>query len=316
MPQKTTLLALLTVAALSAPPAPAQDSTPDPAEDAPPVAQPQRSAGPSVTLRLDDRVQFQADLDNAPGNVSVNRAALVLSIADAINSELSYSLDFQAERHAYDFANATSIIAGTGDPLGDAYTLQFTPALRIAIDDEYAVRTGGSIIASGETDADIADALRAGLFVGVERRFNERLVLTLGVAAYTRLEDDAAIYPLIGLYWQINDLMRLQTRGLGAEFISDLGDGWTLGARAAWERREFRLSDDSSAPLPGGVLRDDSVIAAIELAWNPSKDVTLALELGGVFAQQLDVLNSSGSTLSETDVGSAFFIGARASIAF
>jgi len=279
------------------------------------AGQPQHN-GPSVTLRSSARLQFDADFHGEPGDFGVNRALLGVAVAGRINDATSYSLDFEIENSAYDFSGATTLVPGTEDPLDDALSFVFMPSFRVAIDDAWAIRAGGALIVSGETDANVSDSLRGSLFGGVERRLSDRLTLSLLVVGWTRLEDDAQFFPLIGVSWQINDLMRLQTRGLGAEFISDLGNGWSLGARAAYEYREFRLSDDSSAPLPEGVLRDSGVVTSLELAWTQSPGVVFAIEGGGVFTQELEFLDRAGSTVSSTNTNTALFIGVRASFAF
>jgi hypothetical protein len=330
MKQPQATLAILTLAIAWATTAIAQDerSEPTAGQSTSPPEQPgdtstvigsvlhQPTNGARVTLRGGYRLQFETNLDDAPGEHSVNRALFGVSLAGSINDDTEYALDFQAEQSSYDFSGATSLAPGTGDPLDDALSFILTPSFRFAVNDAWAVRAGGAIIVAGETDADADESIRGSLFGGVEHRLSDKLTLTLLLVAWTRLEDDAIIFPMIGVSWQINDLMRLQTRGLGAEFISDLGNGWSLGARAAWEYREFRLRDESSAPLPDGVLRDTGVIVSAELAWKPSPDIVLALEAGGVVASEFELLNGSGDTISETDSDSAFFVGIRASFAF
>jgi len=272
--------------------------------------------GPRVSLRGGYRLQFDSDFDDAPGDFSVNRALVGVSLADAFNETTSYSLDFQIEHSSYDFSNATSIAPGSDDPLDDALSFSFTPSLRVALNDEWAALGGVSLIVAGETGAEASDSLRFGVFGGVERRFSNGLTLSAMIAVWSRLEDDALVFPIIGVSWQINELTRIQTRGLGAEIVSDLGNGWSLGARGAWEYREFRLSDSSSAPLPEGILRDSGIVASLELAWKPSDTVVLAIEGGGVFAQEFELANKRGRRITETDADTALFIGLRASFAF
>ena len=320
--------ALLTAVMLAAPAASAQDDQPEeseqrttfaqdqPGDTSAAVALEQPTDGPSVSIRGGYRFQFKSDFDGAPGDFSVSRTLIGVTLADSINDSASYSLDFLAERSSYDFGAASTLAPGSSDPLDDALSFTLTPSFRFELNDDWAVRAGGALIVAGETDADFSQSIRASIFGGVEHRLSDRLTVSLLLVAWSRLEDDAIIFPLIGVSWRINELMRVQTRGLGAEFISDLGNGWSLGARAAWEYREFRLNDDSSAPLPEGVMRDSGVIASLELAWKPSSDVVLAIEGGGVFAQELEFLDRGGVMISETDADTAFFVGVRASIDF
>ncbi len=327
---KNRRLALILAASLPiwGSPALAQDEQPEPTKSKATRDQPgdsstiagsvlqQPTNGPRISLRGGYRLQFESDFDDAPGDFSVNRLLAGIDIAGAINEEISYSLDFQIEHSSYDFSAASSLAPGTSDPLDDALTLNLTPSFRYVINESWAIRAGAGLLFSGEPDSDVGDSIRGSLFGGVEHRISDQLTVSLLLVAWTRLEDDASVFPIIAVRWQINDLMRLQTRGIGAEFISDMGNGWSLGARAAWEYREFRLSDDSSAPIPEGILRDSGVIVSLELAWKPTKDIVLAIEGGGVFDQQLEFENSSGSTISDTEADPALFIGFRASIAF
>lgn len=325
--------AAIALAAITSPASMAQDEQPDtattetqerrsaatpdqPGDSSSIVGAALRQGGPRVSLRGSHRLQFDSDFDDAPGDFSVNRTVLGVNIADAINETASYSLDFQIEHSSYDFSNATALAPGSDDPLSDALALTFTPSFRFAVNETWAVLVGGTLSAAGETDADYGDAFRAGLFGGVERRFSNGLTLSAMIAVWSRLEDDPLVFPIIGVSWQVNDLTRIQTRGIGAEIISDLGNGWSLGARGAWEYREFRMSDESTAPIPEGILRDSGVVTSLELAFKPSDNIVLAIEGGGVFAQEFELTNRRGRRISETDADTALFIGFRASIAF
>lgn len=276
----------------------------------------QPAGGPRVSLRGSYRLQFESDFDDEPGDFSVNRLIAGIDIAGVINEEFSYSLDFQVEHSSYEFSAASSLAPGTNDPLDDALTLILTPSVRYAINESWAIRAGGAVLLSGEPEADAGDSIRGSVFGGVEHRLSDQLTISLLIVTWSRLEDSASVFPIIGVSWQINELMRLQTRGIGAEFVSDLGNGWSLGARGAWEYREYRLDDRSSAPIPEGIFRDSGVIASLELAWKPSRDAVLAIEAGSVFAQEFEFADRGGSTISETDAEAAFFLGFRASIAF
>ena len=76
------------------------------------------------------------------------------------------------------------------------------------------------------------------------------------------------------------------------------------------------MSDSSSAPIPDGILRDSGIVASVELAFKPSDAITLAVEGGGVIAQEFELTDRRGRRITETDADTAFFIGLRASFAF
>ena len=86
------------------------------------------------------------------------------------------------------------------------------------------------------------------------------LHLTLEVAE----QEDARVFPIFGIDWQINDDVRVSSTGpgtfeafdsVGARVYADVTDEveFMLGGR--WKSREYRLSEDSSA-ASGGVFRD------------------------------------------------------------
>src|SRR6185503_2748585 len=104
---------------------------------------------------------------------------------------------------AYDFSRP--------EPWDDIHTFRATVLAHYAIDERWTVFGGPSIAVSGESDADVSDAVTFGGALGATYRFSESLVLGVGFTASTEIEDDARLRPLVIVNWQINDRWSLES---------------------------------------------------------------------------------------------------------
>jgi hypothetical protein len=265
---------------------------------------------------------FETDLDGA-GEYSVARFGLNARYRIPILERSTLSFGATAQRHEYDFSGATGLAPG-GDPLGGASVFGVSARVVHPIDDRLSFLGGASVEWAGEDGADFGDALIPAGFAAVGWRASDRLTLTLGAQVKDQLEDDVRVLPVIGVEYQIDERLRLTSTEVG-RVLADVGGGG-LGlvyeasdelsyvAGAVFASGEFRLDEDG--PIPDGVLRDDRVIAALGLAWEPNASTRATIAVGATVWSNIEVLDSGGSELGDEDGDPAPFVTARVRILF
>lgn len=261
----------------------------------------------SVSLTPRGQVDFRGDLKDGPGSVTVYRGGASLDVGVALSEQWQIGLGTSVEASSYRFRNATTLIAGTAQPWNDVYMVNLTPAVTYAVNERWAVTVGGLIEFAGEGGADVGESFTGGGFVSVRHKCTDTFAISLGVAAKSRLEDDALVLPLIGVQWQVSEGVRVSSRGPGAEVEARLAEGWAVVVDARYESREFRLSDES--PLPEGVVRDRRVPIGVGLRWRPAENLKVELR-GGVTAwQEYQVDDRAGVEQAEVNTKPTPFVG-------
>lgn len=264
-------------------------------------------------LDLSGRWDFRSDFRNNTGDVQVGRAGFEFSAGYVPDSKWRFGLDLGLEESWYQFRNST-LVPGTGDPLGDATRLQLAPTIGYQIDERWGVLVGGLLNFSFENGADIGQSFTGGAIVGARYKFNENFTLTFGVIASSRLEDDWVVYPLLGLRWQITPEVTLESRGLGLELTAKIADAWSVVVFGLYESREFRLDD--SGPLPDGVARDQRIPIGVGVVFRPTKDIDVRLEGGFLAWQRFTFDDSTGARIGRQEADLAPMIGLRGTIRF
>ncbi len=186
----------------------AQPSAPIPQQrDMTPVPDRPQGTGTTLTLTPYASHAFDADLDN-DADVSVSRGGADLTIAHPLTERLITTVGLRGEYSRYEFDNLLDLVS---DELGDAadnlgfdddrgldmILVSISPGVIYRLNDRWSAIGGISVAASGESDADFGDSLTFGGYVGARYKVNDRLAVALGVAARSRLEDDALVVPLI-----------------------------------------------------------------------------------------------------------------------
>ncbi len=285
-----------------------------PANSDPQVPDPVHYPAFDATLTPVGEFAFSGDLKGSPGTVSVARAGANLEFNARIDSQFRLGLSVDAEGSWYRFRGATALIPGTSQPFNDVYLVRLTPSASYAFNQQWSVLAGAIVEFAGEPGADLGDSFTAGGFGGVRVALAENFALTLGAAAKSSLEDDAIIYPLVGIEWQITPTVSFSTAGPGARLTAELTDSWAVFLQAGFQLREYRLDDDS--PLPAGVARDARIPVTIGLTWQPAESVKVTLRGGVVVWQEFEIDNAAGLQISETNTKPAPFIGLSADFQF
>jgi hypothetical protein len=244
---------------------------------------------------------FSADLSDAPGSVSIDRATAELVMHFPAGERSRLDIDLGAEASFYHFDNATGFAAGFTKPWDDVqiYNLQVTYNHQST--PQWAWYVGGAVSSSLEQGADFGKSVTGGLFAGADYTFSPKFSAGLGLYIRSRLEDNGVVLPLWSLNWQIAEKWKLVSHTsigvTGFTLSYDPSEAWTFLLDASYENREFRLDDSGAAPE--GVGRDWRIPVALGAAWHASKQLTISGSLGVVAHQEYTLLNSDGDKLSQ-----------------
>jgi len=272
------------------------------------------AAGPWRTQLQGGAVhQFDADLDDG-GSFSVNRAFVEAGLAYAFSPRDSVGVAFGYGYDGYDFDRGGDGLAAL-DPWGDINDFRLSFPLRAGIGERIDLFAVPSVTWRGESGADLDDAATGGALLGATWRFGDDLRLGAGVGAFSEIEDDATVFPILLVDWQVTESFSLETgQGLGATRGPGLTLNWTgidrwrftLGAR--WETWRFRLDDGGTAP--DGVGEEEAVPVFLAATYDVIPTVQLGI-LGGLdVAGSLTLEDEDGRELAEEDFDPTPFLGA------
>ncbi len=261
-----------------------------------------------VTVEPYARHAFDADLDGG-ASVAVSRAGANV-IFDKKLSDTAYgSVKLLGEYSHYNFAPGDGV-------LDDGVTIELRPSLINYYSDHFNVYGGASVGASGETDADISNALYYGGYVGFSYKLGDGVWIGTGVGAQTQLEDDLLFVPLFTLDWNITDKLNLSANGLSGTLTYTIDKAWSVYLDARYEYRQFRLNDAPGAPLPDGVLRDETVPISLGATWHAGDSLSLSAAGGVVAWRNIELRDNDEHRLSSPDADPTGFVSVSLKWAF
>lgn len=250
----------------------------------------------------------KADLDQG-GDVALRRAGYSIGLSTPINDQWTFSFDFVNE---YSFPDITTPGGlGGSDPFNTLIGAQLLPSFTWRGEGKWSWQVGGRIEFAAEERADFGESFVGGVFGSFRRKESETFTWGLGLAVFARFEDSPWVIPLPELRWRPSDSLFIYSERVGINVQGTITDDWFLTLKTRWTPREYRLSDDASAVVPGGVLRDESVVVGLELAYRPNLLMEFSLELGGVMYQKFELLDSGGNDQFKDTTDPAPFIAAR-----
>lgn len=299
-----------------------QDAEPD---DTPAMLE-AASQSPRLTFAFHaaQQHQFKADLRDTPGSVAVSRTQAGLDLIFAPADLWRVHASIAGEYSHYDFSSGSRIVpapaanpAWTGDPFDDMYEVSALLRATRFFESGYSLTLGGSIGAAWEEDASLSNSIIGAAYLGVGYQINPRLHIMLGGGVASRLEDDPAFIPVIGINWHITEQVKLSTEGLGLKLTSELNDDFTVGLLGQYQRRQYRLNDrHDNEHIDEGVFRDARAELAFLFAWSPDDRITLEARAGMTLWQEYEIKNHRGSRVSEEDSDPAPFLALSLNIAF
>lgn len=265
--------------------------------------------------------QFRTDFDDG-GSLATTRFGLGTQFRLVFSEQLSLGLNLGYRFDRYSFNGDVFPSLGSNvDPWRDIQTIGLGAVLVWRIDEQWTLSGGPIGQFSGEESVDVGDAASGGGLVAASYKVSDALLLGGGVGVLSRIEDDPLIFPVILVEWQINDSLRLSTRGgptavlrEGLELIWSPVKQVELALGARYEYVRFRLGEGNT--FSDGIGEEAAVPVWIRASWLATPNIRLDF-FGGVAPwSEIKLSDSSGGVLAESDLDPAPFVAGYLSIRF
>lgn len=239
------------------------------------------------------------------GDVSVQDGGWAVTFGRELGDDRLAAFSIETNGRFYDLGGNSTLVPGSSKPFNDVYEARFSGVMRSRDDGLLGWFGGMSVALGGEDEADPAESLTVGGMGGFRWSQSPKLAVEFGVAALSRLEDDAWVWPFLGFEWQATDRLSFEARGTSLQATLELDERWRTFARAEYLLQQFRLNDDN--PLPSGVLRDETIRAGVGLE-RRGDDVSFEMFGGFDLWRELSTLADGGADVAEAEVDSAPFV--------
>ena len=279
----------------------------------PPPA-PVASEGVSAALVGIVSIQPDAQLSDSAGELATQRAGWDVLVGRRTESGALLAIGLENEASFYDFGQTTGLVAGAPDPFNDVYSTRLGTTLYSPLAGNLDLFNGIELTLAGEDDVDPFDGLTLGGATGLAYRADENFELSFGLAAASRLEDDAYLLPFVGVDWRIADGTRLVAEGPQVRFVQSLTDTVELTLDAEYHLRQYRLND--GGVLGGAAFRDEQIDMGATLAWRPTPRTQVQLSAGYTLWRELTFIGADTSTLGQSETDPAPYGALTISLSF
>ena len=275
------------------------------------------SAGFDTSLSFDVGYtwQFQSKLkDQNQGQVSHGRAHTDGKFRLGLTDTLDLTMGWRYQFDQWNFKDTIQVWQ-------DINTVQFNLGLRWRLNDNWIVFGGGQVMWSVENGGNWSDSVIGGGAAGFSYAFSRDLIIGAGLGVRSQLEDDALLYPIIVLDWQITDRLSLDTRletgwanQSGAELVYELTEEFDVGLAVVFDYERFRLDD--SGVLPGGVGTTETLPLMFYLTWEPLPETSITGYIGATVYGRIKATNSASQDVYASTYDPTPVIGLQGSIRF
>jgi len=284
-----------------------------------PAAQAQQSPW-QFTADLAGVHQSESDLDGGQGTFAMDRWFAAAGVNYGWDARHSIGLTLAGGRSTYEFDPGTAQV--------NAYPWEEVDESRVTVTARFPLseRVTGFVIPTLRWNAAAAagsgDSSTWGVYAAAAWWLNENLTLGPGLGVFSRLDDNARIFPILVVDWNITQRWNLSTgrglaasRGPGLTLAYRINPWWSLAVAGRYEDLEFRLADNGAAP--GGVGRHQSFPLVVSASLTPeggkgSLNLFLGAELGG----KLSTRDAFEATLAESNYDPALIAGVTLNLSF
>jgi hypothetical protein len=253
---------------------------------------------------------LESSLGPGHGDHDVARYAAELRFTTRLASRVGMSLEGSAEHLRWDFSDPDALVPGTGDLGGPVAGFRLGALVSWSVRDSFGVTLGPTLRAYAAEGADLADALAPGFVAAVRVRLGGERDVFLGVSAVDQLETGLSLTPVLGLGGVGDDAgtsrWSAEARGPGVTIWYRLTGRLAAGFSAGYERRDVRLAPDDR--LPDGVLREQRVPLALELAYRRRERLTVGLAAGVSAWTRITFLDRDGERVERVEADLAPFV--------
>lgn len=256
--------------------------------------------------------QFESSLD-AGGDMSVVRVFASGGTARVFAERWRLGASVGYGEEDYGFSGSSGF--GGLDPWNRIREFRVEIPMQYVANERWSVFATPSLRFDAEDDASLSDGRNGGLLAGAAYRFSDTLSIGPGIGAFTEIEDNAQLLPILLINWKITDTLSLETgggtaasRGPGLQLRWQYSPRWQLALGSRYEKLRFRLDD--SGPAPGGVGEEKAfpLFALAEFA--VSRNAKLSFAGGAEVGASLRLEDAAGNLITESDLSTAPFLGA------
>ena len=263
--------------------------------------------------------QFDTNIDD--GDVTLARYGGGLGVQTDLSRDLSISLFTSYTVDLYDFSGTPFGIAPPAEPWDNIHTLTASAIFSLKLSNDWSAFGGPVFQSAREANADFADSITAGGVFGATYTASRDLTIGGGFAVVSQIEEDARFVPIIIVDWRFaNDFHLRNTATVnvanrnGFELVYEASKQWEFALGVASQYSRFLLDEDD--PAGDGVGEDTAIPFWFRVSYLPTSRV----RVDGIFGMntygELELTDSDGTGLAETDYDTAFFIGILATLRF
>jgi Domain of unknown function (DUF6268) len=250
-----------------------------------------------------------ASYSDASGGVDITRVRATLDMVLPVSKPGTLIVGLLTEYAVYDFDAGFGADA-LGEPWGDIAGSQISAGYVHTLNEHWKVNAAAGVESLREAGADFGDSLIYSARIGGSYAISKDVSLGVQGAIQTSLEDEPTIAALPTVDWKIDEHWKLtsgisRTPFVGIEY-GTLDQQWTIGLRARYESREFRLASDN-VTSPDGIGLDRRLPVYLDVDWNLSQQFSLNAMLGVALFERLKYQDQGGLTLDRAEIDPAPF---------
>ncbi len=256
--------------------------------------------------------QLSADFKDGPGDVSIMRSFLGGGLGYAWDRDTSVSVAIGLGSTNYDFSS-DALIEGR-QPWDRIEEYRLSVPVRFSPTEKMLAIVIPSIRTNAEAGARASDGRTQGVIGGFSWKFSDTLSIGPGIGWFSDLVDDADVFPIILVDWQITESISLNTgrgiaasQGPGLALNYKLNQKWTMGLTARYEKTRFALEKEQGRSAEVG--EDSSIPLLLTANYSPWPMTSIAALVGVEMAGSLALEDGSGRDIASTDVDTALVIG-------
>jgi long-subunit fatty acid transport protein len=203
--------------------------------------------------------QFNGSIDKG-GNFSISRFMSSVGVPVRLNDRMELGTVFRYSYDHFNFDNTTA-------PWVNINTIMLASVLQRQVNDNVTIYGGPYINMSAESGSSLGDGLTGGGMVGVSYKFDADLSVGLGLAAGSRLEENAWVLPLFTARWKFADNWRLDAGltdlsriGYGIELKYLMDEEFDFGYGLQFHRSRFKINGSKALGPENGDGQESSSI--------------------------------------------------------
>ncbi len=256
--------------------------------------------------------QFSADFKDGPGDVSIMRSFVGGGLGYAWDRDTSVSVAIGLGSTNYDFSS-DALIEGR-QPWDRIEEYRLSLPVRFSPTEKMRAIVIPSIRTNTESGASASDGRTQGVIGGFSWKFSDTLSIGPGIGWFSDLGDEADVFPIILVDWQITESISLNTgrgiaasQGPGLSLNYKVNQQWTLGLTARYEKTRFALEKEEGRSAEVG--EDSSIPLLLMASYSPWPMTSIAALVGVEMAGSLALEDGSGRDIAKTDVDTAMVMG-------